>query len=402
MTKLKLLMLSLAMFTTTCVSSVVGADMKVVDVASWQGNYQVGSYNEDAVMIKATQGLNYVNPYKDYVAKQALNQNKPLGFYHYASGGNPVTEASYFVNDIKGYLPNSNKPILWLDWEHGDNAAWGNGYWAKQFTDEVRRLTGVQPGIYTGPEGVAQTQQYLANNTALWFAGYPTMSDVGWNPIPFSTLYNTGAWKTLTGWQFSSTPVDKSTFYIDRAGWNKIAGNTSKPSMSSPAPAAPNPATSSASIYTVRGGDTLGAIAGRYHVTVQQLASWNGIKNVNVIYVGQKIKINVASAPATPNPKPIVPQPSIDVNKSSLEELATYVQQGKLGDGDARKAKLGDKYEAVQIIINERAGLISADTSHRLLAEQIVTYGLLGEGQERAHNLGTYNNAVQNIVNSLL
>lgn len=399
MKKLKLLFLAVTVAVLAGVTSFASAAMKVVDVSSWQGYYKVGSYNEDAVMIKATQGLNYVNPYKDYVAKQALNQNKPLGFYHYASGGNPVNEARYFVNDIKGYLPNSNKPILWLDWEGGGNAAWGNGYWAKQFTDEVRRLTGVQPGIYTGPEGVAQTQQYLANNTALWFAGYPTMADVGWNPIPFSTLYNTGAWKTLTGWQFSSTPVDKSTFYIDRAGWNKIAGNTSKPSRPSSAPAEPNPATSSGSTYTVRGGDTLGAIASRYHVSVQQLASWNGIKNVNVIYVGQKIKIN---ATAGQNPKPIVTQPSIDVNKSSLEELATYTQQGKLGNGDVRKAKLGNKYDAVQIIINERAGLISANKSHRLLAEQIVKYGRLGQGQERVHNLGTYNNTVQNIVNSQL
>lgn len=332
MKKLKLLLLSLALVTMACASSAASAAMKVVDVASWQGNYQVGSYNEDAVMIKATEGLGYVNPYKDYVAKQALNKNKPLGFYHYATGNNPVSEARYFVNDVKGYLSNSNKPILCLDWERGDNAAWGNGYWAKQFTDEVRRLTGVQPGIYTGPEGVAQTQQYLANNTALWFAGYPTMANVGWSPIPFSTLYNTGAWKTLTGWQFSSTPVDKSMFYLDRAGWNKIAGNTSKPSV----------------------------------------------------------------------PQPSVSQPSIDINKASLEELATLSQQGKLGNGDARKAKLGNKYDAVQIIINERAGLISANTSHRMLAEQIVKYGRLGQGQERVHNLGTYNNAVQNIVNSQL
>ena len=333
MNKLKLFVLTATVFVLTFVGTMASAAMKVVDVASWQGNYQVGSYNEDGVIIKATEGVGYVNPNKDFVAKQALNQNKAYGFYHYASGGNPVNEARYFVNDVKGYLTNSNKPILWLDWEMGDNAAWGNGAWAKQFTDEVRNLTGVQPGIYTGSEGVAQTQQYLSNNTALWFAGYPTMADVGWNPIAFDALYNTGSWKTLTGWQFSSTPLDKSLFYLDRGAWNKIAGATSKP---------------------------------------------------------------------TEPTKPIVPQPGIDVKKESLEQLASYVQQGRLGNGDARKAKLGDKFEAVQIIVNERAGVISANTSHRLLAEQIVKYGRLGQGQDRVHNLGTYNNTVQGIVNSLL
>lgn len=51
------------------------------------------------------------------------------------------------------------------------------------------------------------------------------------------------------------------------------------------------------STYTVKAGDTLSAIAARYKTTVAKLASLNGIKNPNVISVGQKLKIS-GSAPA--------------------------------------------------------------------------------------------------------
>lgn len=43
--------------------------------------------------------------------------------------------------------------------------------------------------------------------------------------------------------------------------------------------------------YTVKKGDTLSKIAKKYGTTVSQLASWNNIKNVNLIYVGQKIRV---------------------------------------------------------------------------------------------------------------
>ena len=44
-------------------------------------------------------------------------------------------------------------------------------------------------------------------------------------------------------------------------------------------------------VYTVKSGDTLGAIAAKYKTTVALLAAYNGISNVNLINVGQKIKI---------------------------------------------------------------------------------------------------------------
>lgn len=48
---------------------------------------------------------------------------------------------------------------------------------------------------------------------------------------------------------------------------------------------------SSAQYYTIQSGDTLSGIASKYGTTVSKLQSLNGIKNANVIYAGQKIRV---------------------------------------------------------------------------------------------------------------
>lgn len=58
----------------------------------------------------------------------------------------------------------------------------------------------------------------------------------------------------------------------------KISGNTSTPKTSKV-------------YYTVKSGDTLSGIAKKYGTTVKQLATWNNIKNVNLIYVNQKLRV---------------------------------------------------------------------------------------------------------------
>lgn len=54
--------------------------------------------------------------------------------------------------------------------------------------------------------------------------------------------------------------------------------------------------------YTVVRGDTLSAIATRYGTTVATLASWNNIKNANLIYVGQNLIVAKSGSDPTPTP----------------------------------------------------------------------------------------------------
>lgn len=44
-------------------------------------------------------------------------------------------------------------------------------------------------------------------------------------------------------------------------------------------------------IYTVQRGDTLSELALRFNTTVQEIAEVNGIRNINLIYIGETLKI---------------------------------------------------------------------------------------------------------------
>lgn len=43
--------------------------------------------------------------------------------------------------------------------------------------------------------------------------------------------------------------------------------------------------------YRVQPGDTLGAIAKKYNVTIEQLMKWNNIQDPNMLTIGQQLKI---------------------------------------------------------------------------------------------------------------
>ena len=58
-----------------------------------------------------------------------------------------------------------------------------------------------------------------------------------------------------------------------------------------PAPVVNKPTAPSSVIHTVKRGETLGSIARKYNTTYTKIAKDNGIKNVNVIKVGQRLTI---------------------------------------------------------------------------------------------------------------
>lgn len=69
----------------------------------------------------------------------------------------------------------------------------------------------------------------------------------------------------------------------------------------SPVPTETPNATSTPGVYVVKAGDTLNSIARQYGVTVQEIATANGLFNVNAISVGQELII------PTPGPGTAVP-----------------------------------------------------------------------------------------------
>ena len=106
-----------------------------------------------------------------------------------------------------------------------------------------------------------------------------------------------------------------------------------------PAVASPTPP-SAPSLYTVQAGDTLGAIAQAYGVSVGDLMAANGITDPNVLYVGQVLIIPVGglSAPTAAAPfasSPIVtplftPLPTLTPSGPPLVEIAQVLGCGDL------------------------------------------------------------------------
>ena len=198
-----------------------------VDVFSDSADSIVTDSHAQGVIVKATQGTGYVNPECNHQCDLASANGKLLGLYHYAGGGDPVAEAQFFIKNISNYV---HKAILAVDWEENQNSAWGNTDWVRQFVDEVHRLTGVWCVIYVQESAINQVAN-CANDCALWVAKYASMNWKSWT-LPDMNV-SSGAFSTITGWQFTGDDMDRSIFYLDANGWNKLAdpsGSSSEPS----------------------------------------------------------------------------------------------------------------------------------------------------------------------------
>lgn len=276
--------------------------MKILDVASHQHDANTGAWTApmrefwpqaEAVIIKATEGTGYVNPFCDADYQQAKKDGKPRGFYHYASGGDPRAEAEYFYNHTKGYVRDG---IPALDWESGGNAAWGDTSWCRRFVDRYHELSGIWPMIYIQASSIAQAAN-CASDCALWVAYYPT-TEYGWANERYgydATRYPISPWKTITIWQYGSNPIDCNVGYIDRAAWSRIAGAagaSTQPSSNTAPAAKPAPAPKPAGrTYTVQAGDTLSGIAAKLGVSTSAISGYRS-GNPNLIYPGEVLKIN--------------------------------------------------------------------------------------------------------------
>ena len=158
--------------------------MNGIDVSNWQAGINLAAVPADFVIMKATQGTNYISPDCDRQYQQAKKAGRLLGVYHYVAGGNAIAEADYFVNNIKGYI---GEAILVLDWEIEQNHAWGNYEYLKQVARRVKERTGVIPiiysmaGIYNGISAVAKEL-----NAGLWIAQYADNNPTGYQAHPWN------------------------------------------------------------------------------------------------------------------------------------------------------------------------------------------------------------------------
>lgn len=211
-----------------------------IDISNWQPDIDLSVVDSDFVIVKTTEGTNYVSPVADTQVQQALKLNKLVGVYHYATGAGAEKEADYFLSNIKGYI---GKALLVLDWE-GNALDQGVAY-AKAFLDYVYKQTEIRPLIYMSKSVTnAYDWSSVSKDYALWCAQYADNNSTGYQSDPWTDDNPFGSWTTPTIYQYSShgsltgynSNLDLDIFYGDKNTWEKFVESDKQIEPSEPAP----------------------------------------------------------------------------------------------------------------------------------------------------------------------
>ena len=276
--------------------------LKGIDISHHQKRIDLGAIETDFVICKATEGNGYTDECCDSFYQKAKSLGKKLGVYHFARpdlGNTAEAEADWFLKETKGY---HKEAILILDWEQ--KALNYSTSWAKAWLDRVYEKTGVKPVLYIQASALSQDWSAVAKaDYGLWVANYGSNNGTAQGSV--FNKYPLKHWSFYALWQYTSKgrlngyngDLDLNYFSGDNSAWDKYAGG----SPSNTKPSTPSePVNKPMSItYTVKKGDTLSGIASKYGTTYQELARINGIANPDKIYPGQVIKINGSSTSST-------------------------------------------------------------------------------------------------------
>lgn len=164
------------------------------------------------VIVKATEGLGYINPKASAQVKSVHDNHMYLHAYHFATFGNNVgrakAEAKFFVSHAKK-LNISKKRYLWLDWETGDgnvviNSAYSNTKAIMAFM-KVCHSAGYKVGLYSGAYILKQyvdTAKIVKKyGTCLWVASYATMGRIDKPDFNcFPSMNGVAMWQFTDNW----------------------------------------------------------------------------------------------------------------------------------------------------------------------------------------------------------
>jgi lysozyme len=217
--------------------------MNGLDLASYQSGLNLDNVSYDFVVIKATEGLTYVNPYCDIHFQEAKAAGKKRAVYHFIDfDADPVAQADFFVDNCQGYIRDA---VFFLDWE-GTNVQLVDR--ALTFLRRVRDRIGYNPGIYMSEwvENHYDWSPVVNEDFSLWMAKYSDyeidnnydMSNAGVMPTAIH-------WDFYWMWQWTSKghltgyagDLDCDIAYISPDVWDKYAGV-----LPPTPPPSPNPA----------------------------------------------------------------------------------------------------------------------------------------------------------------
>lgn len=203
--------------------------------------------------------------------------------------------------------------------------------WVKRFLDRVYEKTKVRCMVYTSRSVLTEEDwSAIAPNHALWVAQYANNRPTGYQSDPWFPKGSIGAFKAVTMHQYSST--------------------------------------------------------GR-------LDGYSGNLDLDIAYLTREGWDAIARGDRG-GQKPQEPQkPEQGAPEGSTLDIAVGVMRGQYGNGDARRAALGSRYDEVQGLINH-----VAEASAQTLASEVWA-GKYGDGETRKAVLGSRYDEVMAVVN---
>ncbi len=261
-----------------------------IDVSGWQGNIdysEVASSGIEIVYMKASEGTSFVDPYFNQNYTNAKANGLKVGFYHYLtarSNSEAVAEANFFVSTISGMTPDCR---LAMDFESfGNLSAEEINEIGLTFMQTVESLSGKEMVIYSDTSNASNIFGGGLTNYPLWVAQYEVEE-----PTP------NGNWDSWVGWQYTDAgEISGINGYVDRDRFTDgillnensevpLPDNTNKPSAGG------------TTTITIQRGQTLSGIALEYNTTVQILVELNNIANPNLIYAGSTLIVPSGETP---------------------------------------------------------------------------------------------------------
>lgn len=265
------------------------------DISEWQGATNLSQYNRQFIIIREQYGTAALDRQFARNRDQARSLGLARSFYHYAypQYNSPESEADTFANGTD-WRPGEGA-VLDFEESYGDPVGW-----SLRFLRRFEADRGFKPMLYIN---VYTLYSYnwaavAANGNGLWAAQW----NFNQSPPP------SGAFAFAAAKQYTDADsvsgiggrVDGDVFYGDAATFQRYGATGSGPAAPAPQPpATPGPgAAPNGCVHTVQPGETLSSIAGSRW---PQVAAGNGIGNPNLIFVGQRINLCAtgAAAPAS-------------------------------------------------------------------------------------------------------
>lgn len=255
-----------------------------IDVSEWQGDIdfrKVRAAGIEMVYIRSSQGFSYEDSKFERNYTEAKKYGLKVGVYHYVTARTEEEareQARFFISVV------CKKEIdckIAMDFESFGNLSKSEiNKVALAFLKEAERLCNKELIVYSNTYTARNIFSGEITKYPLWVAQYEVD-----NPS------SNGNWSTWEGWQYTSTGrVNGISGNVDRDQYTKnilMDGNSQIPHVDRP-----NNPKEDRILYKIQKGDTLSEIAQKFNTTVSHLAEINNIKNPNLIYAGEIIVVS--------------------------------------------------------------------------------------------------------------